>query len=61
MRSKTTLAAFGSGAAALSIRDGARVMNIDIGGGTTKIAVCEAGAVIEQTALDIGARIRQLR
>ncbi len=54
---EATLAAFGSGAAALSIRDGARVMNIDIGGGTTKIAVCEGGAVIEQTALDIGARV----
>jgi ethanolamine utilization protein EutA len=54
---ETTLAAFGSGAAARSIRDGARVMNIDVGGGTTKIAVCEGGAVVEQTALDIGARI----
>lgn len=54
---ETTLAAFGSGAAAMSIRDAARVMNIDIGGGTSKIAVCEAGAVVEQSAIDIGARI----
>jgi len=54
---ETTLAAFGSGAAALSIREAKRVMNIDIGGGTSKIAVIEAGAVVEQTALDIGARI----
>jgi ethanolamine utilization protein EutA len=54
---ETTLAAFGSGAAALSIRDAARVMNVDIGGGTSKIAVCEAGAVVEQSAIDIGARI----
>ena len=54
---ETTLAAFGSGAAARSIREGARVMNIDIGGGTSKIAVCEGGAVVEQTAIDIGARI----
>ena len=54
---EATLAAFGSGSAARSIREGARVMNIDIGGGTTKIAVCEGGAVVEQTALDIGARI----
>jgi len=54
---ETTLAAFGSGAAALSIRDGARVMNVDIGGGTSKIAVCEGGAVVEQSAIDIGARI----
>ena len=54
---ETTLAAFGSGAAALSVRDGARVMNVDIGGGTSKIAVLEAGAVVEQSALDIGARL----
>lgn len=54
---EATLAAYGSGAAARSVRDSARVMNIDIGGGTTKIAVCEAGAVAEQTAIDIGARI----
>ncbi len=54
---ETTLAAMGSGAAARSIREGCRVMNIDIGGGTCKIAVCENGAVVAQTALDIGARI----
>ncbi|HEY6241798.1 MAG TPA: ethanolamine ammonia-lyase reactivating factor EutA [Burkholderiales bacterium] len=54
---EATLAAFGSGAAARSIRESARVMNIDVGGGTTKIAVCEAGEVLEMTAADIGARI----
>lgn len=54
---EATLAAFGSGAAARSIRESARVMNIDLGGGTTKIAVCEDGEVIEMTAVDIGARI----
>lgn len=54
---EATLAAFGSGAAACSIRESARVMNVDIGGGTSKIAVCHAGEVIEMTALDIGARI----
>ena len=57
---EATLAAIGSGAAARSIRESARVMNIDIGGGTSKIAVCEGGAVIEQTAIDIGARIDAL-
>jgi len=54
---EATLAAFGSGACARSIRESVRVMNIDVGGGTTKIAVCEAGEVIEMTAVDIGARI----
>jgi ethanolamine utilization protein EutA len=54
---ETTLAAFGSGAVARSIRDSARVMNIDIGGGTSKIAVVEKGDVIEITAIDVGARV----
>src|SRR5258708_12706174 len=54
---EASLAAFGSGACARSIRESARVMNVDIGGGTSKIAVCEAGEVVEMTAADIGARI----
>lgn len=54
---ETTLAAFGSGAAARSVRDGVRVMNLDIGGGTSKIALCHDGKVIDLTAVDIGARI----
>ena len=54
---ETTLAAFGSGAVARSIREPVRVMNVDVGGGTSKIAVCEAGEIVELTALDIGARI----
>ncbi|WP_295502083.1 ethanolamine ammonia-lyase reactivating factor EutA [Limnohabitans sp. Rim8] len=57
---ETTLAAFGSGAAARSIRETARVMNIDIGGGTTKIAVCEGGELVDLTAIDIGARLLAL-
>jgi len=39
------------------VRETARVMNIDIGGGTTKIAVCENGELVDLTAVDIGARI----
>jgi ethanolamine utilization protein EutA len=54
---ETTLAAFGSGAAARSIRETNRVMNIDIGGGTSKIAVCEDGEIAEMTAVDVGARV----
>jgi len=54
---ETTLAAFGSGAAARSIRENARVMNIDIGGGTSKVAVCENGELAGMTAVDVGARI----
>ncbi len=54
---EATLAAFGSGACARSIRESIRVMNVDIGGGTSKVAVCEAGEVVEMTVADIGARI----
>lgn len=54
---ETVMAAYGSGAVARSIREGAAVVNIDVGGGTTKIAVCEDGAVEALTALDVGARL----
>src|SRR5689334_12721233 len=54
---EAVLAAYGSGAVARSIRDQTRVMNVDVGGGTSKIAVCTDGKVAEVTALDIGARL----
>ena len=54
---ETVMAAYGSGAAARSIRSGAPVMNVDIGGGTSKIAVCADGKVIDVTAVDVGARL----
>jgi ethanolamine utilization protein EutA len=51
------MAAYGSGAVARSIRDRAPVMNVDVGGGTSKIAVCNDGQVIAITAVDVGARL----
>ncbi len=54
---EATLAAFGSGACARSVRESARVMNVDVGGGTSKIAVCEGGEIADLTAVDVGARI----
>src|SRR5262249_37507053 len=36
---ETVMAAHGSGAVARSIRDNATVMNVDVGGGTSKIAI----------------------
>ncbi|HEY7666254.1 MAG TPA: ethanolamine ammonia-lyase reactivating factor EutA [Xanthobacteraceae bacterium] len=51
------MAAHGSGAAARSIRDRATVMNVDVGGGTSKIAICADGRVTDLTALDVGARL----
>ena len=54
---ETVMAAHGSGAVARSIRDKATVMNVDVGGGTSKIAVCADGKVVDLTALDVGARL----
>ncbi len=54
---ETVMAAYGSGAAARSIKNAAPVMNVDIGGGTSKIAVCADGKVTDVTALDVGARL----
>ena len=54
---ETVMAAYGSGAASRSIRDKATIMNADIGGGTSKIAVCRDGKVIDLTAVDVGARL----
>jgi len=51
------LAAYGSGAAWASNERGQRVLNIDIGGGTTKYAVIEGGRVLETAALHIGGRL----
>jgi ethanolamine utilization protein EutA len=54
---ETVMAAHGSGAVARSIRDKATVMNVDVGGGTSKIAICCDGRVSDVTALDVGARL----
>ncbi|MFD7994734.1 ethanolamine ammonia-lyase reactivating factor EutA [Streptomyces mexicanus] len=52
------LAAYGSGAAKLSHDTGQRILNIDIGGGTTKLAVLEAGRVTATAAVHIGGRLQ---
>ena len=54
---EATMAAHGSGAVAESGKSGNVVMNIDVGGGTCKVAICEAGVVREVTAIDVGARL----
>src|SRR5438270_6859073 len=54
---EAVMAAHGSGAAARSIRERVTVMNVDIGGGTSKIAICAEGRVSDLTALDVGARL----
>ncbi len=53
---ESLLAAHGSGAVELS-RDCSPLLNVDIGGGTTKYAVCRAGRVEKTAALHVGARL----
>jgi ethanolamine utilization protein EutA len=54
---ETTMAAYGSGAVARSIGSGMVVMNVDVGGGTSKIAICSEGRVVDLTAIEVGARL----
>jgi ethanolamine utilization protein EutA len=49
------MAAMGSGAVRRSLEIG-RVLNIDIGGGTTKLSVVETGEIIESSVVRIGSR-----
>jgi ethanolamine utilization protein EutA len=52
------LAAYGSGAARVSSDEGKRILNIDIGGGTTKLGLVENGKVIATAAIHIGGRLQ---
>jgi ethanolamine utilization protein EutA len=51
------LAAYGSGAARVSHETGRRLLNIDMGGGTTKLATVEGGRVLATAALHVGGRL----
>ncbi|MET0501295.1 MAG: ethanolamine ammonia-lyase reactivating factor EutA, partial [Candidatus Binatia bacterium] len=51
------LSAHGSGSVALSAERRCRVLNIDIGGGTTKLAVAERGKVLSTAAFHVGGRL----
>lgn len=51
------LAAFGSGAARASFDRNECILNIDIGGGTTKLSVLENGKVLATAAVHIGGRL----
>jgi ethanolamine utilization protein EutA len=54
---ESMLAAFGSGAARVSRDSAKRILNVDIGGGTTKLALVEGGTVIATAALHVGGRL----
>jgi ethanolamine utilization protein EutA len=55
---ESMLAAYGSGAATASNAAHQRILNIDIGGGTTKLAVVERGKVVATAAVHIGGRLQ---
>jgi ethanolamine utilization protein EutA len=52
------LAGYGSGAARVSSDQSKRILNIDIGGGTTKLALVENGRVVATAAIHIGGRLQ---
>src|SRR3954454_16986301 len=54
---ESTMAAYGSGAAERSREIDGVVINVDIGGGTTKLVVCRQGRAEELAAIDVGARL----
>jgi ethanolamine utilization protein EutA len=51
------LAAYGSGAVLASHESGSRILNVDIGGGTTKLALIERGRVLATAAFHVGGRL----
>jgi ethanolamine utilization protein EutA len=55
---ESMLAAYGSGASKVSYDEGKRILNIDIGGGTTKLGIVEQGNVVATAALHIGGRLQ---
>jgi ethanolamine utilization protein EutA len=55
---ESMLAAYGSGAARVSSDEGKRILNIDIGGGTTKLGLVDKGKVIATAAVHIGGRLQ---
>ncbi|MEU0966268.1 ethanolamine ammonia-lyase reactivating factor EutA [Streptomyces sp. NPDC005917] len=55
---ESMLAAYGSGAAKVSYETGRRILNIDVGGGTTKLALVDRGRITATAALHIGGRLQ---
>ncbi len=54
---EAVMAAHGSGAAALSRREGLTVLNVDVGGGTSKLVLVRDGEVLATAALEVGGRL----
>lgn len=54
---ETIMAAYGSGAVLRSREEGLALLNIDVGGGTTKMSLIEDGRIVATTAMNVGARL----
>ena len=54
---ESVLAAKGAGAAAFSEQTGKRVLHMDIGGGTSNLALIEDGKILETGCLNVGGRL----
>ena len=51
------MAAYGSGSVELSRATGKTILNVDVGGGTTKLSIIQRGEVTETAAITVGARL----
>lgn len=54
---EATLAAFGSGAVQLSKDTKKVILNVDIGGGTTKLSLIDRGRIVHTSAIQVGGRL----
>jgi ethanolamine utilization protein EutA len=54
---EATMAAHGSGAVELSRHERTRVLNIDIGGGTTKLSVSDRATIESRAVIHVGSRL----
>ena len=57
---ESVLAAKGAGAVEYSAQTGKRVLHMDIGGGTSNLALIEAGKIVATTCLNVGGRLVKL-
>ena len=54
---ESVLAAHGSGAVAKSAETGQTIFNVDVGGGSSNIAVCREGKIVATAATNVGGRL----
>lgn len=54
---ESVLAAHGSGAVTRSAESGKTILNCDVGGGSSNIAVCKNGRVVATAAINVGGRL----